>query len=91
MRHTYPHNQGIGNEIAQNQTSERDGDDRVANDQNEDVHDSFPNLSDNSEDEEASDWDVDNDLHGGSASGSEISDSSLDDDFEDYDALDYQN
>ena len=89
--HTYVHSQGIGNEIAQNQTSERDGDDRVANDWNEDVHDSFPDLSDNGEDEEASDQDIDNDHHRGSASGSESSDSSLDNDFKDYDALDYQN
>ena len=89
--HIYAHSQGIGNDIAQNQTSKRDGHDRVANDQNEDVHDSFPDLSDNGEDEEALDQDVDNDLHRGTDSGSESSDSSLDDDFKDYDDLDYQN
>ncbi|KIM59250.1 hypothetical protein SCLCIDRAFT_27507 [Scleroderma citrinum Foug A] len=89
--HAYAHGQGIGNETVQNQTSERDGHDTVENDRNEDVHDSFPDLSDNGEDEEASDWDVDNDLHGGSEFGSGSSDSSSDNDFKDYDALDYQN
>ena len=89
--HIYVHSQGIGNDIAQNQTSKRDGHNRVANDRNEDVHDSFPDLSDNGEDEEALDRDIDNDLHRGTDSGSESSDSSLDDDFEDYDNLDYQN
>ncbi|KIM50226.1 hypothetical protein SCLCIDRAFT_34507 [Scleroderma citrinum Foug A] len=89
--HAYAHGQGIGNETVQNQTSKRDGHDTVENDWNEDVHDSFPELSDNGKDEEASDWDIDNDLHGGSEFGSGSSDSSSDDDFEDYDALDYQN
>ena len=70
--HAYAHGQGIGNETVQNQTSERDGHDTVENDWNEDIHDSFPNLSDNGEDEEALDRDVDNDLHGGSEFGSEV-------------------
>ena len=89
--HAYAHSQGIGNETIQNQTSERDGHDTVENDQNKDVHDSFPDLSDNSEDEEASDRDVDNDLHGGSEFSSGSSDLSSDNDFKDYNALDYQN
>ena len=66
------------------------GHERVENDQNEDIHDSVPYLSDNSEDEEALDQSIDNDLHRGSDFGSESSDSSSDDDFEDYNTLDYQ-
>ena len=76
--HAYAHSQGVGSEILQNQTGERDGHDEEANDWNED-RDSFSYISDNSNDE------------GGSDVGSESTGSVLDDDFEDYNTLDYQN
>ena len=86
--HAYTHGQGISNEILQNQTSERDEHDKQGNDQCEDVHYSILDLLENSEDEATLDQNVNND---GSNFGSESVDSSLDDNFEDYDILDYQN
>ena len=76
--HAYAHGQGVSSKILQNQTGKADGHDEEENDWNGD-HDSFSDLSDNSRDE------------GGSDIGSESTGSSLDDDFEDYDTLDYQN